>query len=129
MLKIEEIKKQIEEITEELNDWQRDFVAEYDLTSIRYLSDCITEFADANVNIYYSDIEDYYRDHIAESSEALKEFGYNLSDFADLEEAMHKGAQIAQFIEIEAELHEDNRLEELQQLYEELEAAEVSVKK
>lgn len=127
MLKIEEIKKEIEELTEELNDWQKDFINDYDLTDIDYLSDCIAEFADSNVNIYYSDIEEYYRDHITESSEALKEYGYNLSDFADLDEAMHKGSQIAQFMEIETELYEDNRLEELQQLYEELEAAEAEI--
>ena len=91
-----------------------------DLSNYCYLSDLITEFADGNVNIYYNDIEDYYKEHIKESSDALKEFGYDLSDFEDLEDAMHKGSQLAQFLEIECELYEDDRLEELQNLQIEL---------
>lgn len=121
MKRIDELKKEIEDIIQNLNDTQTDFLHNYgDLSNYCYLSDIITEFADGNVNIYYSDIENYYKEHIKESSDALKEFGYNLSDFEDLEEATHTGSQLAQFLEIEYELYEDDRLEELQNLQIEL---------
>lgn len=122
--RIEELKKEIEELEGQLNDRGQEFYNDYDITNIKYLSDAFHEFADSNVSIYYCDIEEYYKNHIQESSDALKEFGYNLSDFEDLEEAMHKGAQFAEYNEIYNELAENEdifneiveKLEEIEEL-------------
>lgn len=120
----EEIKERIEEIKEEISgSWAADFVADWwdSLAGIRYLSDAVSEYADNNVSIYYCDIDKYYQEHIKESSDALKEYGYNLSDFEDLEEACRKGAQIAEYDEIYRDIMQyEDELEELQELLEEL---------
>lgn len=121
----EEIMKEIEELESQLNERGQDFYNDYDIKSIEYLSDAFSEFADGRVSIYYSDIEEYYKNHIQESSDALKEFGYNLSDFSDLDEAMHKGAQLAEYNEIYSEVAENEEIfEQIKELTEELEELE-----
>ena len=121
----EEIMKEIEELESQLNERGQEFYKDYDITSIEYLSDAFSEFADSRVSIYYSDIEEYYNNHIQESSDALKEYGYNLSDFEDLEEAMHKGAQLAEYNEIYREVDENGEIfEQIKELMEELEELE-----
>lgn len=123
--RIEELRKEIEELESELNERGADFYNTYDIANIRYLSDTFHEYADSNTSIYYSDIEEYYKNHIQESNDALKEFGYNLSDFEDLEEAMHKGAQLAEYSEIYNELAENESIfEEIIEKLEELEELE-----
>lgn len=123
--RIEELRKEIEELENQLNDRGLDFYNNYDITSMRYLSDNFHEYADSNVSIYYSDIEEYYKNHITESCEALKEYGYTLNDFEDLEEAMHKGSQLAEYNEIYSELSENESIfEELIEKFEELEELE-----
>ena len=124
MKRIEELRKGIEELENQLNERGRDFYNDYDITTINYLSNAFHEYADSNVSIYYYDIEEYYKNHIQESSDALKEFGYNLSDFEDLDEAMHKGAQLAEYNEIYNEVAENEdifneiieKLEEIDEL-------------
>lgn len=121
----EEIMKKIEELENQLNEGGKEFYNDYDLQSIEYLSDAFNEFADGRVSIYYSDIEEYYKSHIQESSDALKEFGYNLSDFSDLDEAMHKGAQLAEYNEIYEEVAENEEIfEQIKELMEELKELE-----
>lgn len=121
----EEIMKEIEELESQLNERGKEFYNDYDLQSIEYLSDAFSEFADGRVSIYYSDIEEYYKNHIQESCDALKEFGYNLSDFSDLDEAMHKGAQLAEYNEIYGEVAENEEIfEQIKELMEELEELE-----
>lgn len=123
--RVKELKEEIEELESCLNERGQDFYNDYDLQSIEYLSDAFSEFADSRVSIYYSDIEEYYNNHIQESSDALKEFGYNLSDFEDLEEAMHKGAQLAEYNEIYREVAENEEIfEQIKELMEELEELE-----
>ena len=123
--RIEELKKEIEELENELNKRGRDFYNDYDITSTNYLGDLFHEYADNNTSIYYSDIEKYYSTHIYESSDALKEFGYTLNDFESLEEAMHKGAQLAEYSEIYNEVAENESIfEELIEKFEELEELE-----
>ena len=124
MERIEELKNEINDLYEQLNERGQEFYDNYDIASIRYLGDIFHEYADSNVSIYYSDIEEYYRNHIRESSDALQEYGYNLSDFEDLEEAMHKGSQLAEYSEIYNELAENEdifneiieKLEEIEEL-------------
>lgn len=122
--RIKELKEEIEELESRLNERGLEFYNDYDITSIKYLSDAFHEFADSNTSIYYSDIEEYYKNHTIESSNALIEYGYNLSDFSDLDEAMHKGAQLAEYNEIYSELTENEeifleiieKLEEIEEL-------------
>lgn len=121
----EEIMKEIEELESQLNERGQEFYNDYDIKSIEYLSDAFSEFADGRVSIYYSDIEEYYKNHIQESSDALKEFGYTLNDFEDLDEAMHKGSQLAEYSEIYNELAENEEIfEQIKELMEELEELE-----
>ena len=123
--RIKELKEEIEELESRLNDRGLEFYNDYDITSIKYLSDGFHEFADGRVSIYYSDIEEYYKAHIYESSDALKEYGYTLSDFESLEDAMHKGSQLAEYNEIYNELAENESIfEELIEKFEELEELE-----
>ena len=129
MERIEELRKEIEELESQLNERGREFYNDYDITNIKYLSDAFHEYADSNVSIYYSDIEEYYQNHIQESSDALKEFGYTLEDFDDLQDACRKGAQLAQYSEIYNEVAENEdifneiieKLEEIEELEEEVE--------
>ena len=122
--RIEELRKEIEELESELNERGAEFYNNYDIASAKYLCDLFHEYADSNTSIYYSDIEEYYKNHIKESSDALKEFGYTLNDFEDLDEAMHKGSQLAEYNEIYSELAENEdifneiieKLEEIEEL-------------
>lgn len=124
-LRKEEIMQEIEEIKEGLNDVTANFVNEYDITSISYIEDYMSEYADSMVSVYYSDIDEYYQSHIQESSDALREFGYCLENFSDLEEACRKGAQLAEYQEYYNELIENlEDVEELKELLEELEEIE-----
>ena len=61
MERIEELRKEIEELESQLNERGRDFYNDYDITNIKYLSDAFHEYADSNVSIYYCDIEEYYK--------------------------------------------------------------------
>lgn len=122
--RIEELRKEIEELENQLNERGEEFYNEYNIQDIKYLSDSFCEFADGRVSIYYSDIEEYYKNHVQESSDALKDFGYTLNDFEDLDEAMHKGAQLAEYNEIYNEVAENEdifneiieKLEEIEEL-------------
>ena len=123
--RIEELKKEIEELENQLNERGQAFYNDYDITNAEYLGDLFHEYADYNTSIYYSDIEEYYKNHIQESSDALKEYGYTLNDFEDLEEAMHKGSQLAEYSEIYNEVAENESIfEELIEKFEELEELE-----
>ena len=125
MERIEELKKEIEELESQLNERGQEFYNDYDITNIKYLSDAFHEYADSNVSIYYSGIEEYYKKHIQESSDALKEYGYNLSDFDDLDEAMLKGSQLAEYNEIYNELAENEDIfNEIIEKFEEIEELE-----
>lgn len=123
--RIEELRKEIEELEGQLNERGKELYNDYDITNAKYLDDLFHEFADNNTSIYYSDIEEYYKNHIQESSDALKEFCYTLNDFVDLDEAMHKGAQLAEYNEIYNEVAENESIfEELIEKFEELEELE-----
>lgn len=109
-----EKEKRLNEIKEKMNDTTTDFLENYysSLTTNGtvhdyYISDLMNEYADSMVNIYYNDIENYYKEHMQEASNALFEYGYELKDFETLEEAMHKGSQLAQYNEIYNDIEED----------------------
>lgn len=125
MERIEELKNEINDLYEQLNERGQDFYNDYGILTIDYLDGAFHEFADSNVSIYYSDIEEYYQNHIKESSDALQEYGYSLSDFRDLEEAMHKGSQLAEYLEIYNEVAENEDIfNEIIEKFEEIEELE-----
>lgn len=126
--KIKEIKANIQELEEKISGtYAEDIKSDYDIKgkSRWQIEEMAAEFADSNVNIYTSDIWDYYESHKEEASNALKEFGYELSCFNSLDEAIEQGSRLAQYEEIYNEILEYiDDLEELGELYEELEELE-----
>lgn len=123
--RIEELKNEINDLYEQLSDYGKEFYDDYDITTINDLSDAFYEFADGRVDIYYNDIDEYYENHIQESSDALKEFGYTLKDFDDLQDACRKGAQLAQCNEICCELSQNEDIfNEIIEKFEEIEELE-----
>ena len=122
--RIEKLQEEIKDLKEQLNERQQDFAEQYDLLDTDYLSDDIMEYADQNTSIYYSDQKEYFEQDTQRATEALKELGYTLDQFDDLEEAICKAGACAEYLDIEEELYEENRLEELQELMQELDELE-----
>lgn len=139
----EEILKEIEKIKELLNEEQKDFFNDYmtncvqvydkeadklqpvrTLTSVDYLNDDMWEYADSQVSVYYYNQVEYYREHVKECMDAFNEYGYSLKDFDDLEDAVAKAGACGWFQEIYNKLCENDKLEELNDLIEELEELE-----
>lgn len=67
---LEEIKKDLES---ESSNSALDFVGDYSLDCLHYLSDAIHEFADGQISVYYSDQFKYYEEHPTECEDALLE--------------------------------------------------------
>lgn len=62
-----------EETEKEVNERSLDYVGDYSLENINYLSDSFHEFADNSISVYYSDQFKYYKEHPTESEDALLE--------------------------------------------------------
>lgn len=110
---------------EELNDTQKDFLNDYfntveDLIDEVYIGDKMTEFSDDNVSIYYSDIYNNLANKIDDIDDVLNEYGYNLSNFSSLNDAIVQGVQLLEYKNTLDELNEDNRIQELQEILQEL---------
>ena len=90
----------IRDIKAEMNDISCDFCGNY--SGSTYICDAITEYADGETSIYYSDIERFMSDHIDLVNDTINEFGWDGcgSDF-------HKAGQLAEFIYNEQMLYED----------------------
>lgn len=61
------------ETSEQVSDYSLDFLSDYSLENIHYLSDCFNEFADNYISVYYSDQFKYYEEHTTECEDALLE--------------------------------------------------------
>lgn len=72
-----------------------------------HIDDAIAECADAAVDIYCYDLRNYYFDHESECTDAFKEFGYELSQFDTLSDAMEKAAQCAEYQEYQQEAYDE----------------------
>lgn len=97
----------VHNLNEELKDINisRDsiyFVEQY-LNSLSYICDAISEQADSNIDIYYSDLFEWAKNHFDEINEAMQEFGA-MSDII-------KQIQQAQFLYNERQLYDE--LEEI----------------
>lgn len=76
----EEMLKQLkEDIASSLSDNSKDFISDYSLENIHYLSDYFHEYADGNVSIYYNEQRNYYYEHSEECDDALLNYGYDLA--------------------------------------------------
>lgn len=66
-----------------------------------YICDVISEIADSNVSIYYSDIKEFICDNIDCFEDAINEFGWNGcgSDF-------YKAGQLAEYLKNQQELYD-----------------------
>ena len=78
--RLEQIKKETEEATSER---ALDFVGDYSIENINYFSDCVQEFADNSISVYYSDQFKYYEEHPTESEDALLEL-YDPNSIAEM---------------------------------------------
>lgn len=99
MLKVKELLNNLN-----LSDAASDFVNNYDSG---YICDCITEKADNDVDIYYSDLIDWAKTHYDDINDAMQEFGPQ-QEF-DLMKAIQQG----QFYANEQALY--NELDDIKQ--------------
>ncbi len=98
-----EIKKRIKELKNNMNDVSIDLVIDYNYPGCTsYICDIITEAADANVSIYYSDIMKFISENPEAVDDAINEFGWDGCG-ASLENA----GQMAEFLQIENILYSD----------------------
>lgn len=67
-----------------------------------YIYDIISEIADNQVDIYYSDLTEWANGHFEEISETISEFGWD-----SCEKDLYKAAQLAQFRENENEMYSE----------------------
>lgn len=68
----------------------------------RYICDAITECADGHVDIYYSDLKDWAKDHFDDISDTIDEFGWD-----GCGRDLNKAVQMAQFRQYEQEACEE----------------------
>lgn len=70
------------ELENECSDTALDFVGDYALEDLHYLSDAFTEWADNNISVYYYDQFKFYEEHTTECENALLEL-YDGDSIAD----------------------------------------------
>ena len=110
-MKKEDLIKKIEGLKNDLRDQMCDeacgFCDCWEWYNIRYLSDAISEYADSNTNIYYSDQRDYFYKDPKRASDLLKEYGYELDSFNDLDDAICKAGAVMEYSDIESAIYND----------------------
>ena len=144
-MKKEELKEMLEERKEDLkgrmNDLSVDFASDYDINTSSYLCDMLTEYADNQVDIYYTDLIEWLKGNGDEFIERyVEEFGIDeksfdfwsvvrggqfldfqerlLSDEKEIVELMVVNYLLENEEEIEKELEE----KELEEMFDELES-------
>ena len=85
---------------ENLNGYSQDFITGSDADNSQYICDAISEFADNNTSIYYSDIEGFMSNNIDKVNDTISEFGWDGCG-SDL----HRAGQLAEFCSIEQEIY------------------------
>lgn len=83
------LREKMEELKSSMNSISRDFVDDNDLDNSNYICDAIMEFADSNVDIYYSSILDWARDNISQVNRGIEEFGTSGDIFKDLQASQY----------------------------------------
>lgn len=101
----------IQETIEELKSTCSDYALELlEYSGSTYICDAITEIADGNTSIYYSDIMEYIGNNTDAVNNAINEFGWD-----GCGEDIYKAGQMAEFLDIEQEIYND--LETAVQVY------------
>lgn len=72
-----------------------------------YISDAIRESADVFTSIYRSDQRQFYYNNTELCMDALKELGYELKDFDDLDDALCKAGAVGEFMRLEREAYDE----------------------
>ena len=70
-----------------------------------YIQDAISEFADSNTSIYYSDIEEYAKNNYDRINDTISEFGWD-----GCGEDLNKASQLAEYCEIQEKCYEDTQV-------------------
>lgn len=102
-------KKALFDAVNESTENDKMFLAEYSQSFIddayinsEYICDIITNFADNNTSIYYSEIKDYICNNIDDVTDAIDEFGWEGCG-SDL----YKAGQTAEFLAIERTIYNE----------------------
>lgn len=82
-----------------LGDYGEDFIMDY--SESNYYSDAISEFADSNTSIYYSDIMKFISEHPYDVDDAIKEFGWD-----GCGGELYKAGQMAEYRLIQNNIYE-----------------------
>lgn len=97
------IAEMIEATKNNMNDISIDFTNDYMYCGCTsYICDAISEHADSNTSIYYSDIEKFMSNNIEAVNDAISEFGWDGCG-SDL----HKAGQMAEYMENERLIYDD----------------------
>lgn len=106
MEKLMNLKKEIES---NLNSYALDFADCYRVEDNEYISDAISEFADNNTSIYYSDQREFYYNNTDLCENALIEYGYSLNDMIkegyNLDDIICKAGAIGEYSKIKNEIY------------------------
>lgn len=110
-MKKEDLIKKIEGLKNDLRDQMCGdacgFCDCWEWCSIKYLSDTISEYADSNTDIYYSGQRDYFYKDPERASDLLKDYGYEIKDFNDLDDAICKAGAVMQYSDIQEAIYND----------------------
>ena len=108
---MEEIKNLKKEIESNLGDYALEFVEERNATDNDYISDAISEFADNNASVYYSDQRKFYYNNTDLCENTLIEYGYSLDDMIkegySLDDIICKAGAIGECSSIEHEIYSE----------------------
>lgn len=96
---LEEKKKELES---QMNSLSIDFVNDLDYRDSGYISDDLVDYADQNVDIYYSDLFEWAKDNYSYIEDYVKEFGIDAQNFDFI-----KIIQGGQYLEKYEELSQD----------------------
>lgn len=92
----------IKELENKMNDYSVDFVNDYYNADSMYLCDAISEFADSNTSIYYSEIMDFIAKNPEAVNNAINEFGWN-----GCGNDIYKAGQMAEYQDIQNDIYAD----------------------
>lgn len=111
MKNMEKFKNLKKEIESNLGDYALDFVDNHSADDNDYISDAISEFADYNTSVYYSDHREFYHKNQDLCDNALIEYGYSLDDMikegCKLDDIICKAGAIGEYSKIENEIYSE----------------------
>lgn len=87
---------------EQLSEHAQDFLNEYGASDNGYICDLVSEFADSNTSIYYTDIKNFIINNFDAVEDAINQFGWEGCG-SDL----YKAGQTAEYLTIESAIYND----------------------